>query len=38
LSQIIIAGKGNYVFTIDNQKWDAATWKKVLSLPFLDIS
>jgi hypothetical protein len=27
-----IAGKGNYVFTIDNQKWDAATWKKVLML------
>ena len=31
-SQIIIAGKGNYVFTIDHQKWDAATWKKVLRL------
>ena len=31
-SQIIIAGKGNYVFTIDHQKWDAATWKKVLML------
>lgn len=31
-SQIIIAGKGNYVFTIDGQKWDAATWKKVLML------
>lgn len=29
---IIIAGKGNYVFTIDKQKWDAATWKKVLML------
>ena len=29
-SDIIIAGKGNYVFTIDTQKWDAATWKKVL--------
>src|SRR2546428_3657654 len=27
---IIIAGKGNYVFTIDGQKWDASTWKKVL--------
>src|SRR3989449_10004584 len=26
------AGKGNYVFTIDHQKWDAATWKKVLML------
>ena len=31
-SQIIIAGKGNYVFTIDGQKWDASTWKKVLML------
>jgi hypothetical protein len=29
---IIIAGKGNYVFTIEAQKWDAATWKKVLML------
>ena len=29
---IIIAGKGNYVFTIDAQKWDASTWKKVLVL------
>ncbi len=29
---IIIAGKGNYVFTIDAQKWDASTWKKVLML------
>jgi len=29
---IIIAGKGNYVFTIDSQKWDASTWKKVLML------
>src|SRR5215471_9115605 len=29
---IIIAGKGNYVLTIDGQKWDAATWKKVLML------
>ena len=27
---IIIAGKGNYVFTIDRQKWDASIWKKVL--------
>ena len=31
-TQIIIAGKGNYVFTIDGQKWDAATWKKVWML------
>lgn len=31
-SQIIIAGKGNYVFTIDGQKWNSATWKKVLML------
>lgn len=29
---IIIAGKGNYVFTIDGQKWDASTWKKGLML------
>jgi hypothetical protein len=29
---IIIAGKGNYVFTIDAQKWDASPWKKVLML------
>jgi Transposase DDE domain len=29
---IIIAGKGNYVFTIDGQKWNASTWKKVLML------
>jgi hypothetical protein len=29
---IIIAGKGNDVFTIDTQKWDASTWKKVLML------
>jgi hypothetical protein len=29
---IIIAGKGNYVLTIDAQKWDASTWKKVLML------
>src|SRR5712691_4330328 len=27
-----MAGKGNDVFTIDQQKWDAATWKKVLML------
>jgi hypothetical protein len=32
LSKIVIAGKGNYVFTIDDQKWDASTWKKVLML------
>ena len=31
-TNIIIAGKGNYVFTIDAQKWDASTWKKVLML------
>jgi hypothetical protein len=31
-TQIIIAGKGNYVFTIDGEKWDAATWKKILVL------
>jgi len=29
-TKIIIAGKGNYVFTIEGQKWDASTWKKVL--------
>jgi hypothetical protein len=29
---IIIAGKGNDVFTIDAQKGDASTWKKVLML------
>ena len=29
---IIIAGKGNDVLTIDGQKWDASTWKKVLML------
>jgi hypothetical protein len=29
-SQIILAGKGNYVFTLDGQKWEASTWKKVL--------
>src|SRR5712691_1523889 len=27
-----MAGKGNDVCTIDQQKWDAATWKKVLML------
>jgi hypothetical protein len=31
-SKIIIAGKGNDVFTIDGQKWDASTWKTVLLL------
>jgi Transposase DDE domain len=31
-TNIIIAGKGNYVFTIDAQKWEASTWKKVLML------
>ncbi len=31
-SQIIIAGKGNYVFTIDDKKQDALTWKKELTL------
>src|SRR5467141_4556956 len=29
---IIIAGKGNYVFTIDDKKQDALTWKKELML------
>ena len=29
---IIIAGKGNSVLTIDGQKWEASTWKKVLML------
>jgi hypothetical protein len=29
---IVIAGKGNYVFTIAGQKWDASTWKNVLVL------
>lgn len=29
---IIIAGKGNYVFTIEAQKGDASPWKKVLML------
>jgi hypothetical protein len=33
-SQIIIAGKGNYVFTIDDKKQDALTWN-VSSLPIL---
>jgi hypothetical protein len=28
----IMAGKGNDVLTIDTQKWDASTWKKVLML------
>ena len=31
-SHIIIAGKGNYVFTIDGQKQGASTWKKDLIL------
>jgi len=31
-SKILIAGKGNYVFTIEDQKWDASTWKKILVL------
>ena len=31
-SKIIIAGKGNYVFTIDDEKQDALTWKKKLIL------
>jgi hypothetical protein len=31
-TKIIIAGKGNYVLTIEGQKWDASTWKKVLML------
>ncbi len=31
-SQIIMAGKGNYVFTIDEKKQDALTWKKELTL------
>ena len=29
---IIIAGKGNDVLTIDGQKWEASTWKNVLML------
>ncbi len=33
-NQIIIAGKGNYVFTIDEKKQDALTWKKELTLEF----
>ena len=31
-SKIIIAGKGNYVFTIKGEKHDASTWKKELVL------
>jgi hypothetical protein len=31
-SKIIIAGKSNYVFTIDEVKQDASTWKKKLML------
>ena len=31
-TQIIIAGKGNYVFTIDGQKQKASAWKKDLTL------
>lgn len=31
-TQIIIAGKGNYVFTIDDQKQKASEWKKILIL------
>jgi hypothetical protein len=31
-SKIIIAGKSNYVFTIDDVKQDASTWKKKLIL------
>src|SRR3989475_1204701 len=33
-NQIIIAGKGNYVFTIDEKKQDASQWKKELTLEF----
>ncbi len=29
---IIIAGKGNYVFTMNNEKHQASTWKKILTL------
>ena len=29
---MVSAGKGNEVFTIDAQKWDASPWKKVLML------
>ncbi len=32
LSQIIMAGKGHYVFTIDEKKQDALTWKKERTL------
>jgi len=32
LSTLSLAGKANYVLTIDAQKWDASTWKKVLML------
>ena len=31
-TQIIIAGKGNYVFTINGQKQPASAWKKELTL------
>ena len=31
-TKMIIAGKSNYVFTLEGQKWNAATWKKVLML------
>src|SRR6266403_2391702 len=31
-TQIIIAGKGNYVFTLDGQKQQASAWKKDLTL------
>ena len=31
-TKIIIAGKGNYVFTIDGQKQKASAWKKALTL------
>jgi len=31
-TQIIIAGKGNYVFTIQGRKQNAAAWKKELSM------
>ena len=29
---MIIAGKGNYVFTIDDKKQEALTWKKARTL------
>jgi hypothetical protein len=29
---MIIAGKGHDVFPMDNQKWAASTWNKVLRL------